>query len=215
VSSIDNLGGANAAVTFAGGTLQISGKAFTSFGATPLTFTDAGGGLDIVEASNTFTLTNNLAAGSVFTKTGAGTLTFMGTQAGTIITDDASKIVFGSGLGFYNLGITADGILSPGGSSQIGTFAVNNTLTLSGKVLVDVTATTNDSVTVGGSITLSSGATLEIVNPALLKPGQQYTLMTAVGGAITGSLTALNLPDRHNEARPCCPPYAASSSPED
>ena len=195
VSSIDNLGGANAAVTFAGGTLQISGKAFTSFGATPLTFTDAGGGLDIVEASNTFTLTNNLAAGSVFTKTGAGTLTFMGTQAGTIITDDASKIVFGSGLGFYNLGITADGILSPGGSSQIGTFAVNNTLTLSGKVLVDVTATTNDSVTVGGSITLSSGATLEIVNPALLKPGQQYTLMTAVGGAITGSLTALNLPE--------------------
>jgi len=60
---------------------------------------------------------------------------------------------------------------------------------------VDVTASTNDMVTASGTITLT-GATLEIVNPLLLERSKIYTLMTAGGGAVSGSLTALNLPDR-------------------
>ena len=196
VSSTNNMGGANAKVTFAGGTLRISGTDFTSFGATPLTFTGAGGGLDIADAGNTLTVTNNLAAGTVFTKTGAGTLSLTGTQAGTVTTADPSKISFGAGLGFYNLGVTSDGVLSPAGSGVIGTLAMNNNLTLAGKLLADVTASTNDTVTAGGSITLSTGATLELVNPSLLSRSKYYTLMTAGGGAVSGSLTALNLPYR-------------------
>ena len=54
---------------------------------------------------------------------------------------------------------------------------------------------TNDTVTAGGTITLSTGASLEIVNTSLLSRSKRYTLMTA-GGAVSGSLTALNLPDR-------------------
>lgn len=195
VSSTNNIGGANAKVTFVGGTLQISGTTFNSFGATPLTFTPEGGGLDIVDAGNSFTLTNNLASGTVLTKTGAGMLTLTDTQAGTINTDDPTKISFGAGLGFYNLGILAGGVLSPAGSGTVGTLAVNNDLTLSGKLLVDVTSSTSDSVTAVGTITLS-GATLEIVNTASLERSKRYTLMTAGGGAVSGSLTALNLPDR-------------------
>ena len=133
VSSLGNIGGANAAVTFAGGTLRITGTTFTSFGATPLTFTSLGGGLDISDAGNSFTLTNDLASGTVLSKTGSGSLTLTGTQAGTIITDDSSKIGFGAGLGFYNLGVTSGGVLSPAGSGTVGALAVNNDLTLSGK----------------------------------------------------------------------------------
>ncbi|MEI6647155.1 MAG: autotransporter-associated beta strand repeat-containing protein [bacterium] len=195
VSSTNNIGGANAKVTFAGGTLRISGTTFNSFGSMPLTFTSAGGGLDIADAGNSLTVTNNLASGSVFTKTGAGTLTLSGTQAGTINTDDSSKISFGSGLSFYNLGVITGGVLSPTGSGMIGSLVVNNNLTQSGKLLVDVTASTNDMVTASGTITLT-GATLEIVNPLLLERSKIYTLMTAGGGAVSGSLTALNLPDR-------------------
>jgi autotransporter-associated beta strand protein len=196
VSSTNNIGGANAKVIFAGGTLRINGTEFNSFGATPLTFTSAGGGLDIADAGNTLTLTNNLGAGTVFVKTGAGVLTLTGTQSGTINTDDSSKIGFGAGLGFYNLGVTTNGVLSPAGSGTVGTLAVNNSLTLAGKLLVDVTASTNDTVTAGGIITLSSGAALEIVNPLLLDRSKRYTLMTAGGGSVSGSLTALNLPYR-------------------
>ena len=54
-------------------------------------------------------------------------------------------------------------------SGTIGTFAVNNNLTLAGKLLVEVTASANDTVTAGGSITLSARATLEIVNNSLLE----------------------------------------------
>ena len=86
-------------------------------------------------------------------------------------------------------------MLSPAGSGTIGTLAVNNNLTLAGKLLVDVTASTNDTVTAGGNITLSAGATLEIVNPSLLNRSKQYQIMTA-GGSVSGTLTALNLPDR-------------------
>lgn len=195
VSSTNNIGGAKAAVTFAGGTLQINGAAFTSLGATPLTFTSAGGGLDIADAGNSFTLTNNLATGTVLTKTGAGMLTLTGTQLGTINTDDPSKISFGAGLGFYNLGLTSGGVFSPSGNGTIGTLAVNNDLTFSGKLLVDVTSSTNDTVTAGGTITLSAGATLEIVNTSLLNRSKSYTLLTAgVGPVSVSSLTALNLP---------------------
>jgi autotransporter-associated beta strand protein len=196
VSSTNSIGGANAKVAFAGGTLRINGTEFNSFGTTPLTFTSEGGGLDIADAGNILTVTNDLASGTVLTKTGAGTLMLTGTQAGTINTDDPSKISFGASLGFYNLGLTSGGTLSPAGNGTIGTVAVNNDLMLAGKLLVDVTASTNDTVTAGGTITLSAGATLEIVNTASLERSKRYTLMTAGGGAVSGSLTALNLPDR-------------------
>ena len=195
ISGVANIGGATNRLTFAGGTLRITGTALTSLGSNVVNWTTFSGGLDIANAGNTFTITNALGSGTVLAKTGSGTLSLTGTQAGTINTDDPSKISFGSGLGFYNLGLTSGSVLSPSGSGAIGTVAVNNNLTLAGKLLADVTASTNDTVTAGGSITLSVGATLEIVNPALLNRSKNYTLMTAAG-AVSGSLAALNLPDR-------------------
>lgn len=198
VSSTNNIGGANAKVTFAGGTLRITGTTFNSFGATPLTFTSTGGGLDIAEAGNNFTLTNGFTSGTVLTKTGVGMLTLTGAQAGTINTDDPSKITFGAGLGFYNLGILAGGVLSPAGSGASGTVAVANNLSLSGTYVADVASNgSSDTVTAGGNITLATGATLQIVNTSLLNRTKVYTFMTASGGMVTGSFTvAPALPDR-------------------
>jgi len=193
VSSDGNLGRAGFGVTFAGGTLQITGTTLTSLSSRNVNWATFNGGLDITNSGNTFALTNALGTGTILTKTGAGKLSLTGPQAGTINTDDPSKISFGSGLNFYNLGLTSGGVLSPAGSGTIGDFAANNNFTLAGKLLADVTATTNDTVTAGGAITLSTGATLELVSPSLLERSKSYTLMTA-GGALSGTLTATNLP---------------------
>jgi autotransporter-associated beta strand protein len=193
VSSDGNLGRSGFGVTFAGGTLQITGTTLTSLSSRNVNWATFNGGLDITNSGNTFALTNALGTGTILTKTGAGKLSLTGPQAGTINTDDPSKISFGSGLNFYNLGLTSGGVLSPAGSGTNGTVAVNNNFTLAGKLLADVTASTNDTVTAGVTITLSPGATLELVNPSLLERSKNYTLMTA-GGAVSGTLTALNLP---------------------
>ena len=195
ISGVANIGGATNRLTFAGGTLRITGTALTSLSSNVVNWATFSGGLDIANAGNTFTITNALGSGTVLAKSGSGTLSLTGSQSGTINTDDPSKISFGAGLGFYNLGVTTNGVLSPAGSGMIGTVAVNNNLSLAGKLLVDVTASTNDTVTAGGSITLSSGATLEIVNPSLLNRGKQYQIMTA-GGVVSGTFASTNLPAR-------------------
>ena len=196
ISGVANIGGATNRLTFAGGTLRITGTTLSNLSSNAVNWTTFSGGLDIANSGNTFTITNALGSGTVLAKTGVGTLSLTGTQAGTITTADPTKISFGAGLNFYNLSLTSGCVLSPAGSGSIGVIAVNNNLTLAGKLLADVTATTNDTVTAGGTITLPAGATLEIVNPSLLDRSKTYTLMTAGGGTVSGSLTALNLPDR-------------------
>jgi autotransporter-associated beta strand protein len=195
ISGVANVGGATNRLTFAGGTLRITGTALTSLSSNEVNWATFSGGLDIANAGYTFVITNALGSGTVLAKTGAGTLSLTGPQAGTINTDDPSKVSFGAGLGFYNFGLTSGGVLSPAGSGTIGAFAVNSNLTLAGKLLVDVTASSSDTVTAGGSITLSAGATLEIVNPSLLDRSRQYEIMTAVG-PVSGTFASSNLPAR-------------------
>ena len=62
VSSDTNLGGAVGGLTFDGGTLQVTG---TNFTATPRKITWGGGGFDIADAANTFTVAQALNGGSL------------------------------------------------------------------------------------------------------------------------------------------------------
>ncbi|RUL78793.1 autotransporter-associated beta strand repeat-containing protein [Dyella choica] len=77
VSSDGNLGAAAGAVTLDGGTLQVTGNAYTGTNRT-INLTSNGGGLDIADASNTFTLGQSISSGNPLSVSGAGMLAVTG-----------------------------------------------------------------------------------------------------------------------------------------
>src|SRR6202011_4440347 len=68
-----NLGAAAGALHFNGGTLQVTGTTFTTTART-INWAANGGGFDITDAGNVFTLNQSLGAGGALTKLGAGSL---------------------------------------------------------------------------------------------------------------------------------------------
>lgn len=78
VASDVNLGGGGGGLTFDGGILQVTGTDFTNT-ARAITWGDRGGGFDIADAGNTFTLAQNWSnTNGHFFKRGGGTLVLQG-----------------------------------------------------------------------------------------------------------------------------------------
>ncbi len=100
---------------------------------------------------------------------------------------------FGS-AGTVNANLTVAGTLSPGASP--GTMTVNGTVALqSGSVsLFEITPTVSDKLLVNGTLTIASGATLQLVPSGTLRAGTSYDLIVASGG-IAGSYTTIVKPD--------------------
>ncbi|HEY9269714.1 autotransporter-associated beta strand repeat-containing protein, partial [Achromobacter sp.] len=118
VSSDTSLGAPLAGLDLQGGTLRVTG---TSFQQTPRTITlgTLGGGLDIADAANTFTVSQALAGNGNLTKLGAGTLVLTGanTYLGTT-TVAAGRLQVGDGA--------TSGSIAGNGSMQAGaTLAFN------------------------------------------------------------------------------------------
>jgi autotransporter-associated beta strand protein len=178
-----NLGGAtgNNAITFNGGTLQITGTTMTSLGSHTPTFTaGAAVGFDIANAANAFTVSNNIAiatAGNgILTKLGAGKLTLSGSN--TV------------------------------GNSLI---ASSGTLEITGTTTVDGGSTVNRGfLTVSGNtaLTIATGGSLEIKGTTGTKPnsivGQNAagtSTVTVNGGSFTvGGNTGFVLGNNINTA---------------
>lgn len=80
VSSEANLGATLGGLDFQGGTLRVTGTAFQST-ARAITLGAAGGGLDIADANNTFTVSQSLSGNGGLAKLGAGTLVLTGTNS--------------------------------------------------------------------------------------------------------------------------------------
>ncbi|WP_247880836.1 autotransporter outer membrane beta-barrel domain-containing protein [Brucella intermedia] len=172
VSRESNLGDTAGALSFNGGTLQITGTDFQSTGRT-INWGSEGGGFDIAAAGNVFTVGQNLGAGGALTKLGAGTLVLSGTntyKGGTTVSDgilqlgdgttDGSilgNIVLGGGdLVVANQGATVlDGNISGTGSvTQNGA----GKLTLSGNNSYGDTYFNAGVISVGQEENLGSGA---------------------------------------------------------
>ncbi|MES3106710.1 autotransporter outer membrane beta-barrel domain-containing protein [Sphingomonas aurantiaca] len=100
---------------------------------------------------------------------------------------------FGS-AGTVNANLTVAGTLSPGASP--GTITVNGNVALqSGSVsLFEITPTVSDKLLVNGTLTIASGATLQLAPSGTLRPGTSYDLIIASGG-ITGSYSTIVKPD--------------------
>ena len=102
VGSDDNLGGdPTHHLDLAGGTLQITGTTMHSTRSV-INWGPTGGGFDIADAGNTFTIAQNLATGGALTKLGAGTLVLSGANAytgGTNINAGTLSVSSDSNLG--------------------------------------------------------------------------------------------------------------------
>ncbi|MBX8827119.1 autotransporter outer membrane beta-barrel domain-containing protein [Ochrobactrum sp. SFR4] len=172
VSKNTNLGDAAGALSFKGGILQITGTTFNNT-TRVINWGSQGGGFDIANAGNTFTVSQNLGADGAMTKLGAGKLVLSGNNTytgGTTVfggilqlgdgTTDGSiigDIALGGGdLIVNNNGATTlDAAISGTGNvTQKGT----NTLTLSGNNSYGDTFFMAGVISVGQEANLGSGA---------------------------------------------------------
>ncbi|MCB4920861.1 autotransporter-associated beta strand repeat-containing protein [Brucella intermedia] len=111
VSREANLGDASGGLSFNGGILQITGTTFKSTART-ITWGSEGGGFDIADPNNVFTVSQNLGAGGALTKKGAGTLVLSGTntyKGGTTVSDGILQLGDGTTDGSILGGVDLSG----------------------------------------------------------------------------------------------------------
>ncbi|MCG7509060.1 autotransporter domain-containing protein [Mesorhizobium retamae] len=157
----DNLGGGD--LTFDGGVLQVGGNAFSSTVRT-INWGANGGGFDILDASNSFVVSQTLNGPGGLTKSGAGTLVLSGTNGysgGTTINDGTLSISSDANLGGGSLTF-AGGTLQA--TADIAT-ARNITLAGNGTVLTDI----GTMLTLSGTVSGTGG---------LIKSGQGILTLT-------------------------------------
>jgi autotransporter-associated beta strand protein len=95
VASEANLGGLATPVTFAGGTLQVTGTALGNLDSHPVNWGTFNGGFDIADAANSFSVRQAISGVGSLTKTGPGTLVLAGANTfsgGTVITEGTLQV---------------------------------------------------------------------------------------------------------------------------
>jgi fibronectin-binding autotransporter adhesin len=196
ISSDSNLNGTSAPLTFSGGTLQVTGTNLTSLNTgRTTTFTAARtAGFDIANASNNFTVSQNLTQTSGgLLKDGAGTLTLTGTGStytGTTTVAEGT-LALGSGVSLGNLG-SSD--ISLGGANASANSTATLTIDPTATVALDATVTyaanagsDNLGSTISGG-TVSLNGTARVFNVANSAGAVDLTVSsTLVNGSVSGS----------------------------
>jgi autotransporter-associated beta strand protein len=171
VASDANLGDAGNAVTLDGGVLQVTGIGFTST-ARDLVLGDNGGGFDIADAANVFTVDQALDGSGGFFKAGAGTLVLAGANTfsgGTTIGAGTLQLGNGGTTGMIAGDVVDNGTLAFDRSDAV-TFA--NTISGTGALEQQGGGTTiltaDNSFTGGttihaGTLQLGSGGTTGMI----------------------------------------------------
>lgn len=204
-SGATTLSGAN---TYTGGTIITGGTLVgtaASFGTGTITNNAP---LELNQATNA-SLANALAGAGTLTKTGAGTLELTGSSAGftgatvlasgglkvngslagSVVTAQSGTVLSGSGT-VGGVVAQSGATVSPGNSPGTLTVA-GNYVQASGSVYnaeVVPGASTSDLISVTGTATIASGATLNVVKygSGTFAPGARYTVLSAAGG-VTGA----------------------------
>ncbi|WP_109126351.1 autotransporter-associated beta strand repeat-containing protein [Dyella sp. C11] len=168
VSSDLNLGSASSALDFEGGTLQVTGNVFHSTNR-QIIWGNAGGGFDIADASNVFTVSQNLSGTGGLYKTGAGTLVLSGNNSftggttiaqGTLqanttslmgdVVDNATLSFVQASDGTFNGAISGSGQLVKSGT---GTLTLGGANTYSGGTLISQGALQGTTSSLQGGVT--------------------------------------------------------------
>jgi fibronectin-binding autotransporter adhesin len=210
-NSDSNLG--SGALNFDSGILQIIGKTFQSSSKT-INFGLGGGGFDIADPNNIFTINQSLGSGGGLLKMGAGTLVLNGNNtytggttvnAGNLQIGDADHpgaSIVGpvdidpagilSGHGTINGNVNNFGTLSPGGS--IGTLNVNGNVTFNpGSTFnVEINPQQASLLNVSGLASLgNANANVSVLaDPGTYSP-RTYTILNA--GAISGRFAGVSI----------------------
>ncbi|XRD76236.1 autotransporter-associated beta strand repeat-containing protein [Dyella marensis] len=196
VSTDANLGAASAGLDFEGGILQVTGTAFQST-ARAITLSAPGGGFDIADAANVFTVNQALGGTGGLSKLGAGTLVLTGANtysggttvsAGTLQGDAASlqgnildnaALVFDQGAnGTFAGSLSGTGTVTKLGA---GTLTLSGASSYTGGTTISAGALQGDTSSLQGNIT--DNASL------IFNQGTDGTFTGAIAGS--GSLTKL------------------------
>lgn len=167
VSSDVNLGASTDPLDFEGGTLEVTGTSFKQT-ARSITWGSLGGGFDIDDANNTFTVTQALTGSGGLLKSGVGTLVLAGANtygggtivnAGTLqgdttslqggITDNATLVFAQNGGGTFNGTISGAGQLIKTGT---GTVTLGGANTYTGGTRINAGALQGDTSSLQGDI---------------------------------------------------------------
>lgn len=194
VSADNQLGAAGGALTFNGGVLRVIGTAFTS---TARTINWNGGGFDIADAANTFTVNQTLNDGGgvarSLIKSGAGTLRLTANNTysgGTFVAGGAIEVISNSSAGTGSVELS-------GGTFRAGANGLNysNTFLLSSQGTFD---TNGNNLTLSGNITDGGdpGGLRKIGNGILTLSGTNaYSGITAIEAGTLVAASAGSLPN--------------------
>ncbi len=174
VATDSSLGDVSGGLIFDGGTLQITGTTFNSTSRS-ISMTSNGGGFDIQNPNNTFTVSQNLSGGAL-SKYGAGTLVLSGTNTLTGLTLNSGTV---SATTAANLG---SGMITFAGAS---TLALANAAALTFPTGVTVNATSTLNLGGAGVVTISGPLA---INASLVQSGGgtlQITSLPSGSGSIT------------------------------
>jgi outer membrane autotransporter protein len=200
VSDDAKLGADAGALTFNGGVLQVTGTSFTGT-ARVINWGASGGGFDIADAENTFTVGQSLVGGGPLTKFGAGALVMTGENTyagGTTIASGTLQLGDGGTSGsivgdVVNNGALAfnraddvifDGVIS--GTGRVNQIGPGTT------ILTNASTYTGGTIIAQGSLQLGNGGTTgsivgDVVNNGALAFNRSDTFV--FNGVVSGSGT--------------------------
>ena len=180
ISRDANIGGASSAITFSGGTLQVTGAELHDLNSHSVNWSNVNGGLDIADEGNTFTLSQSMGVGGTLSKGGSGIL-----------------VLGGSESIHYATGVQVNGgTLRIDGGTVMG--SVNN---WSGAQMAMYGGFLNGAVWNSGAITINGGTVRGVVNNQMMSTFQidsgilngnvtgYSTTVKINGGTVSGNVT--------------------------
>ncbi|MGX1785436.1 autotransporter domain-containing protein [Bosea sp. NPDC055332] len=195
ISKESNLGNTSGALTLDGGVLQVTGTALNGL-ARNIILGSNGGGFEIVEAGNSFIVSQSLTGTGSLAKTGAGTLVLKGASSysgATTVSEGTLRAGAANAFSANSTFTVASGAtLDLAGLNQtIGSLAGVGTVTLGSGTLT--AGANNSSTTFSGKITGTGGVTKTGTGTLTLTGTNTYTGATKVSGGklvVNGSLAS-------------------------
>ncbi|KUL94403.1 hypothetical protein DK26_15550 [Bosea sp. WAO] len=207
ISSEANLGDTSSALTLDGGVLQVTGTTLTEL-ARNIVLGAGGGGFDIADAGNSFTVAQALTGLGGLIKAGAGTLTLTGAStysggttvaAGKLVVNGtlASAVTVNGGVlgGSGTVGgiaVAGGGTVAPGNSIGTLNVAGNVAFAAGSTYQLEINAAgQSDRINATGLATLSGGTVQVLAAAGNYAAGTSYTILTAAGG-ISGQFAGVS-----------------------
>ena len=167
IASDANIGGPTSGITFAGGTLQVTGASLANLDSHAVNWSSFNGGLDIASAANSFTVSESLAGTGSLAKLGPGTLVLAGTNShsgGTTISGGTLLLGNNSALGTGGLTANNGTVDLAGFSPTIASLSgVSGTITNNGGSAL-LTVSQSGATSFGGTLQDGSGQTSLTMN---------------------------------------------------